>query len=64
MRRLRRTLGLDLPAVEVVLHLRRQVIEMQSILAQLEAEMEEREQEWLREVLELRRQVAQEVDWE
>jgi DNA-binding transcriptional MerR regulator len=63
VRRLRHSLGLDMPAVEVVLHLRRQVIGLQTSLAQLEREMEQREQEWLREIQELRRQLAQEVDW-
>jgi DNA-binding transcriptional MerR regulator len=63
VRRLRYSLGLDLPAVEVVLHLRRQVVELQTDLARLEMEMEQREQAWLREIQELRRQLAQEVKW-
>lgn len=63
VRRLRHSLGLDMPAVEVVLHLRRQVIDLQTHLAQLEREMEQREQAWLQEIQELRRQLAQEVNW-
>lgn len=63
VRRLRYSLGLNLPAVEVVLHLRRQVIELQTHLAQLEREMEQREQVRLREIQELRRQLAHEVKW-
>ena len=63
VRRLRQSLELDMPAVEVVLHLRRQVIELQTLLDQLELEMEQREQAWLREVQELRRQLAREFDW-
>lgn len=63
VRRLRQSLQLDMPAVEVVLHLRRQVIELQTLLDQLEMEMEERERAWLREIQELRRQLAQEIDW-
>lgn len=63
VRRLRYSLELDMPAVEVVLHLRRQVVELQTYLDQLELEMERREQEWLREVQELRRQLAQELKW-
>lgn len=63
VRRLRHSLELDLPAVEIVLHLRRQVVDLQAYMAQLELEMEQREQEWLREVQELRRQLAQEINW-
>ena len=63
VRRLRQSLKLDLPAVEVVLHLRRQVVDLQTQLAQLEGEMEQREQALLREIQELRRQLAQDVDW-
>ena len=63
VRRLRQSLELDLPAVEVVLHLRRQLMDLQTYLAQIESEMEQREQEWLHEIQELRRQLAQEVKW-
>jgi DNA-binding transcriptional MerR regulator len=63
VRRLRYSLELDMPAVEVVLNLRRQVLELQTYLDQLELEMAQREQEWLREVQELRRQLAQELKW-
>lgn len=63
IRRLRQSLELDMPAVEVVLHLRRQVIELRSLLGQLEMEMEQREQLRLREIQELRRQLAQEMKW-
>jgi len=63
VRRLHQSLQLDMSAVEVVLHLRRQVIELQTLLDQLEMEMDEREQAWLREVQELRRQLAQEFKW-
>ena len=64
VRRLRESLGLDLPAIEVVLHLRRQVTELQAYLAQLEREMEQREQEWSREIQELRRQLSREANWD
>lgn len=63
VRRLRYSLELDMPAVEVVLHLRRQVIELQTYLDQLEREMEQRERQWQREVQELRRQIAEELNW-
>lgn len=63
VRRLRYSLELDMPAVEVVLNLRQQVLELQRYLDQLELEMAQREQEWQREVQELRRQLAQELKW-
>ena len=63
VRRLRYSLELDMPAVEVVLHLRRQVVELQALLDQLKAEMEQREQAWQREIQDLRRQLAQEMKW-
>jgi len=63
VRRLRYSLELDMPAVEVVLNLRRQVLELQGYLDQLEVEIDQREQEWQREVQELRRQLAQEMKW-
>ncbi len=64
VRRLRYSLGLEPQAVEVVLHLRRQVVEYQKYLAQMEREMVQREQAWLQEVQELRRQLAQQASWE
>jgi DNA-binding transcriptional MerR regulator len=63
IRRLHQSLQLDMPAVEVVLHLRRQVVELQTLLDQLEIEMDKRERRWLREIQELRRQLAQEINW-
>lgn len=63
IRRLHQSLQLDMPAVEIVLHLRRQVVELQTLLDQLEIEMDQREQRWLREIQELRRQLAQEINW-
>jgi DNA-binding transcriptional MerR regulator len=63
VRRLRNSLGLDMGAVEVVLHLRRQVIDLQANLAEMEFEMERREKQWLNELQELRRQLAREAKW-
>ncbi|MDX1413316.1 MAG: chaperone modulator CbpM [Candidatus Promineifilaceae bacterium] len=64
VRRLRYSLGLDLPAVEIVLHLRRQVIELQTYLAEFEKEMEILEQERLQEIQELRYRLSQEARWD
>ena len=63
IRRLRRSLGLDFSAVEVVLHLRRQIIETRALVVQMEREMERREREWQKEIEALRRQLAQEFNW-
>lgn len=63
VRRLRYSLDLELPAVEVVLHLRRQVIDLQSYLEELETEMERRENEWLQEIRELRSRLSEEGNW-
>lgn len=63
VRRLCNSLGLDLSAVEVVLNLRQQVMDLQVYLAQFEMEVEQQEKEWLREIQELRRQLAREVNW-
>ncbi|HIC88228.1 MAG TPA: MerR family transcriptional regulator [Anaerolineae bacterium] len=63
IRRLREDLGLDLPAIEVVLHLRRQVLDLQQQLDYLEIELARREETLLREIQLLRRQLAEEAHW-
>ncbi len=63
IRRLREDLGLNLPAVEVVLRLRRQVIDLLVELDELEREMLRREQALLEEIQRLRRQLAAEARW-
>ena len=64
IRRLRQELDLDLPAVEVVLHLRQQVFGLLNEMEQLEQRLVQREQALLREVQELRRRLAIEAGWE
>jgi DNA-binding transcriptional MerR regulator len=64
IRRLCQDLELDLPAVEVVLHLRQQVRSLLTEMDQIEQRMQQREQELLREVQELRRRLAAEAGWE
>lgn len=63
IRRLREDLGLNLPAVEVVLRLRRQVIDLLLELDELEREMLQRERALLGEIQRLRRQLAAEARW-
>jgi DNA-binding transcriptional MerR regulator len=62
IRRLCEDLELNLPAVEVVLNLRQQVLDLHTHMAELERLMREREQELLQEIRQLRR-LAAEADW-
>jgi DNA-binding transcriptional MerR regulator len=63
IRRLREDLELDLPAVEVALHLRRQVVELLAQIDEMERQMSKREQELLNEIQQLRRRLASEGEW-
>jgi hypothetical protein len=60
--RLREQLALDFPALEVVLHMRRQVLDLREQMERVEKEMVQREERLLRELLALRRLVAEETD--
>jgi hypothetical protein len=60
--RLREQLELDFPALEVVLHMRRQVLGLREQMERLEQEMVRREERLLRELAALRRLVAEETD--
>lgn len=55
IRRLHETLGLDLAAIDVVLHLREQMMEMLVRMEEMEQRFAQREQELLQELHELRR---------
>lgn len=61
IRRLRQDLGLDLAAIEVVLHMRRRMLEMLDEMTTLEARMWEREQQMRSEIHRLRQQLAREA---
>ncbi|RMG92505.1 MAG: MerR family transcriptional regulator [Chloroflexi bacterium] len=63
IRRLLEDLELDLPAIEVILHLRQQVVSLLQQIEELEQQMARREQELLAEIQHLRRQLAQEAVW-
>ena len=63
IRRLHEDVGLDLPAVEVTLNLRRQVLDLMAQIEELERRMAQREQELLDEIGRLRRRLAVEADW-
>ncbi len=58
IRRLSEDLGLDLAAVDVVLHLRRQVAGLRQRLDEVELQLRRREQELLEEIQDLRRRLA------
>jgi DNA-binding transcriptional MerR regulator len=63
VRRLCEELELDLPAVEVILHLRRQVLALLAELEEAEARMARREQALLREIRLMRARYAEEPNW-
>ncbi len=63
IRRLRRDLGLDLAAMEVVLHMRQRIVEMLREMETIEGEMIRRERELQQEIQQLRRRLARDADW-
>ncbi|MFN2194519.1 MAG: hypothetical protein ACK2UW_00160 [Anaerolineales bacterium] len=64
LRRLNEILGIELQDLEVVLYLRSQLLDLQSEVEAMEREWFAREAQLTSEVLELRRQLAEDVDWE
>jgi len=63
IRRLCDTLAVDLAAVEVILNLRQQVLDVIEQLDRLEQRTNVREQELLSEIQILRFRLAEEIDW-
>jgi DNA-binding transcriptional MerR regulator len=63
IRRLQEDLGLDLPAVEVVLHMRRQMLDLLAQLDDVERRKRQRERELLAEIQRLRRYLAEGSEW-
>ncbi len=63
IRRLHDTLGLDLAAVEVVLRLREQVVEMLTRMEDMEKRFNRREQDLVKELNELRRRFLVTREW-
>ena len=61
--RLHEDLDLDFPALEVVQHMRRQLLDLQEMVERLEREMIKREERLVRELVDLRRRLAKETDW-
>lgn len=63
IRRLHEDLELDLPAVEVVISLRRRVLDLMTQMDEVERRAAQREQELIDEIRLLRRRLAQEAEW-
>lgn len=61
--RLQRDLGLELGAIEVVLHMRRRMLEMLDEVERLEERMIRREESLHNEIQRLRQQIAGEADF-
>lgn len=58
IRRFHESLGLDLEAVEVVLHLRDQILNLMSRMEEMERHFAQKEKELLEEIANLRRRLA------
>jgi DNA-binding transcriptional MerR regulator len=64
VRRLHDDLGLDLPAIAVVLHMRQRILELMTELEEIERDMAQREKALRSEIHWLRTQTAHELDFE
>ena len=64
IRRLRHDLGLNLAAVEVVLHMRQRIVEMLREMETIEQDVFRRERELQREIRQLRRRLAEDAEWQ
>jgi DNA-binding transcriptional MerR regulator len=64
IRHLHRDLGLDLPAIDCLLRMRRQVVNLQRRLSEVEQQMLARERELMDEVQRLRRKIAHNSNWQ
>jgi len=63
IRRLHKDLELDLPAVEITLNLRRQVLDLMAQMDEMERRHARRKQELMDEIRQLRRRLAEEAEW-
>lgn len=64
IRNLHHDLELDLSTVDVILHMRQQVIDLLTEMDEIELRMAQREQELVNEINALRRRLAEEVEWD
>jgi MerR family transcriptional regulator/heat shock protein HspR len=64
IRRLHEDLGIDMQDLDVVLHLRRQLLDLQEQMQEMERQWIARQEQLLNEMLDLRRRLAEDADWE
>jgi MerR family transcriptional regulator/heat shock protein HspR len=64
IRRLHEDLGIDMQDLDVVLHLRRQLLDLQEQMQEMERQWVTRQEQLLNEMLDLRRRLAEDADWE
>jgi len=64
IRRLHEDLEIDFPTLEVVLNMRSQLLALQEQVEDIERQVIEREERYTREVVNLRRRLADEAEWE
>jgi MerR family transcriptional regulator/heat shock protein HspR len=62
--RMHEVLGVDMQDLEVVLHLRNQLLALQEQMQEMERQWLAREEKLLDELLDLRRRLADDADWE
>jgi MerR family transcriptional regulator/heat shock protein HspR len=62
IRRLHEDLGLDLEAVEIVLHMRRQIMDLLRRMEEMERRLTQRESDLLAEIQDLRRRLGVKVE--
>ena len=64
IRRLHEVLGINMQDLEVVLHLRNQLLDLQKQMQEMERQWIVREEKLLKEMLDLRSQLSEDADWE
>jgi MerR family transcriptional regulator/heat shock protein HspR len=64
IRRLHEDLGIDMQDLDVVLHLRSQLLDLQEQMQEMERQWVTRQEQLLNEMLDLRRRLAEDADWE
>lgn len=61
--RLYQVVGIDFQDLEIVLHLRSQLLDLQQQMEEMERQHMDREEQLLRELVELRRRLADQAEW-
>lgn len=63
IRRLHEVLGLDMQDLEVVIHLRSQLMDLQDRMQEMERQWIAREEQLLNEMIDLRKKLAEDAHW-